>query len=60
MAKTGQDESLLSRLTNSLVGTGLFWAAVSFGRMAWWWSEKFYLFTVGAWTTFLAFHPNPW
>ena len=68
MAKTGPDESLLSRLTNWLVGTGLFeqaWAAVSFGRMNWWWSEQLCLFTVGAWTTFLATegasesHPNP-
>jgi hypothetical protein len=56
-AKTGQDEDLLSRLTSWLVGTGLFeqaWAAVSFDRMNWWWSEQLCLFTVGAWTTFLA------
>ncbi|KAF9030009.1 hypothetical protein BDZ89DRAFT_1245906 [Hymenopellis radicata] len=51
-------EAPLDRLTDWLLNTTLFeqaWAAVSFGKMNWWWSEQLCLFTVGFWTAFLYF-----
>lgn len=35
------------------------WAAVCTNPLNWWWSEQLCLFTVGAWTVFLAIEGNP-
>ncbi|KII83887.1 hypothetical protein PLICRDRAFT_95588 [Plicaturopsis crispa FD-325 SS-3] len=58
------DGRLLVRVANWLVNTGLFeqaWSAVCSHPLNWWWmleyaawSEQLCLFTVGAWTLFLA------
>ncbi|KAL0959187.1 hypothetical protein HGRIS_014467 [Hohenbuehelia grisea] len=49
--------SILERTSNWLLNTGLFeqaWTAVCRKPINWWWSEQLCLFTVGAWTIFLA------
>jgi len=51
------EDDLRRRITSWLSETGLFeqaWSAVSLGPINWWWSEQLCLFTVGAWTSFLA------
>ncbi|KDQ51370.1 hypothetical protein JAAARDRAFT_41220 [Jaapia argillacea MUCL 33604] len=51
------DPRVLYRITDWLLNTGLFeeaWALVCNGPMNWWWSEQLCLFTVGAWTIFIA------
>ncbi|KAJ7621060.1 hypothetical protein FB45DRAFT_133838 [Roridomyces roridus] len=52
---------MLGRVSAWLTHTSLFeqaWARVCFGRMNWWWSQQLCLFTVGAWTIFLATEGN--
>ncbi|KAF5374525.1 hypothetical protein D9615_009039 [Tricholomella constricta] len=52
-----QAHSALTRLTSWLLNTSLFeqaWAAVCFGPVNWWWSQQLCLYTVCAWTVFLA------
>ncbi|KAJ6551669.1 hypothetical protein B0H19DRAFT_1211271 [Mycena capillaripes] len=49
--------SPLKRMSEWLLDTSLFeqaWASVCFGKVNWWWSQQLCLFTVGAWTIFLA------
>ncbi|KAF8642456.1 hypothetical protein AX16_009457 [Volvariella volvacea WC 439] len=49
--------SLLERIARWLQNTALFeqaWAVVCRKPSNWWWSEQLCLFTVGAWTVFLA------
>ncbi|KAF8167293.1 hypothetical protein B0H34DRAFT_9990 [Crassisporium funariophilum] len=50
-------DDLLLRVASWLMDTSLFeeaWALVCFQPVNWWWSEQLCLFTVGAWTVFLA------
>ncbi|TCD66358.1 hypothetical protein EIP91_001464 [Steccherinum ochraceum] len=52
-------KSVIDRLSSWLMDTGLFeqaWAIVSTNPMPWWWSEPICLYTVGAFTIFLATH----
>ncbi|KAJ7139086.1 hypothetical protein C8R44DRAFT_301105 [Mycena epipterygia] len=54
IASTGD---LMKRISGWLIETSLFeqaWASVCFGPVNWWWSQQLCLFTVGAWTMFLA------
>ncbi|GLB38778.1 hypothetical protein LshimejAT787_0506430 [Lyophyllum shimeji] len=54
---SGSPRPVLTRLTSWLIDTSLFeqaWAAVCFGPFNWWWSQQLCLYTVGAWTVFLA------
>ncbi|KAJ7856723.1 hypothetical protein B0H14DRAFT_2352632, partial [Mycena olivaceomarginata] len=47
----------IERTSRWLLNTSLFeqaWASVCFGKLNWWWSQQLCLFTVGAWTIFLA------
>ncbi|KAJ7661245.1 hypothetical protein B0H17DRAFT_1094345 [Mycena rosella] len=49
--------NMLKRISGWLLDTSLFeqaWASVCFGQVNWWWSQQLCLFTVGAWTIFLA------
>ncbi|KAJ6460962.1 hypothetical protein C8R45DRAFT_1028785 [Mycena sanguinolenta] len=49
--------NLIERMSKWLLDTSLFeqaWASVCFGKVNWWWSQQLCLFTVGAWTIFLA------
>jgi len=51
------DLTVLTRLTSWLLYTSLFeqaWSTVCFGPLNWWWSQQLCLYTVGAWTVFLA------
>ncbi|KAF7377817.1 hypothetical protein MSAN_00205200 [Mycena sanguinolenta] len=48
---------LIERMSKWLLDTSLFeqaWASVCFGKVNWWWSQQLCLYTVGAWTIFLA------
>ncbi|EDR06360.1 uncharacterized protein LACBIDRAFT_294714 [Laccaria bicolor S238N-H82] len=48
---------VIERISSWLLNTSLFeeaWASVCVGPLNWWWSEQLCLFTVGAWTVFLA------
>ncbi|KAF8218257.1 hypothetical protein K438DRAFT_22005 [Mycena galopus ATCC 62051] len=48
---------LIERMSRWLLDTSLFeqaWASVCFGKVSWWWSQQLCLYTVGAWTIFLA------
>jgi len=50
-------QDLLQRLASWLHETSLFeeaWAIVCVHPVNWWWSEQLCLFTVGAWTIFIA------
>ncbi|KAJ7449296.1 hypothetical protein FB451DRAFT_1288047 [Mycena latifolia] len=49
--------TVIERMSSWLLNTSLFeqaWASVCFGDVNWWWSQQLCLFTVGAWTIFLA------
>jgi len=51
------EQQLLQRVINWLMNTELFeqaWYAVCQHTANWWWSEQLCIFTVGAWTIFLA------
>ncbi|KAJ6535950.1 hypothetical protein DFH09DRAFT_1042991 [Mycena vulgaris] len=53
-ASTG---NMIQRMSGWLLETSLFeqaWFSVCFGPVNWWWSQQLCLFTVGAWTIFLA------
>ncbi|KAF8968093.1 hypothetical protein BDZ97DRAFT_1655459 [Flammula alnicola] len=52
-----KSQDLIYRVASWLYDTSLFeeaWALVCFQPMNWWWSEQLCLFTVGAWTVFIA------
>ncbi|KAJ7248231.1 hypothetical protein B0H12DRAFT_1053123 [Mycena haematopus] len=49
--------NLIERMSKWLLDTSLFeqaWASVCFGKVNWWWSQQLCLYTVGAWTIFIA------
>jgi hypothetical protein len=58
-----KSDIVIERISSWLLNTSLFeeaWASVCVGALNWWWSEQLCLFTVGAWTVFLATKGQLW